>query len=140
VNLKELARRDLERAGLIFQEARSYKDRGIWNMAVRRAQEAVELALKASLRWAGLDVPRVHDVGPTLKQHTARFPDQFSKLIPKLAEISRALRLERETSFYGDEASGVAAEELYVAEDAEKALEKAEFVLRACEVLFARRG
>jgi len=125
VNVKELAKRDLDRARLVLQEAQAYLDRGVWNMAVRRAQEAVELALKASLRWAGLDVPRVHDIGPTLKQYAIGFPKEFSKLIPELADISRSLRLEHETSFYGDEIAGIPAEDLYVAEDADKALEAA---------------
>ena len=35
-----------------------------FNLAVRRAQEVVELCLKGALRMLGLDYPRVHDVGP----------------------------------------------------------------------------
>lgn len=140
MNLGELTKRDLKRAKLIYEEAENYHARGVWNMIVRRAQEAVELALKASLRWAGLDAPRVHDVGPALRRYAARFPKQFAELIPRLAQISRDLRLERETSFYGDETTGVAAEELYLEQDTEEALKGADFVLRACERLFAEGG
>ncbi|MFN3742682.1 MAG: HEPN domain-containing protein [Anaerolineales bacterium] len=75
----------------------------MWNLTLRRAQEAVELALKGALWWAGLEVPRIHDVGVVLRQNRHRFPPEFAAHIPKLASISRALAAERERSFYGDE-------------------------------------
>jgi HEPN domain-containing protein len=53
----------LERARVILEEARSLQAKGVWNLVVRRAQEVVELALKGALQWAGLEVPRLHDVG-----------------------------------------------------------------------------
>lgn len=31
---------------------------------VREAQECVELALKAMLRYVGVELPKIHDVGP----------------------------------------------------------------------------
>ncbi len=34
-----------------------------YNIAVRRAQEVVELSLKGCLRILGIDYPKVHDVG-----------------------------------------------------------------------------
>ena len=102
---------------------------------VRRAQEAVELALKGALLWAGLEVPWVHDVGVFLRQNRRRFPAEFARQIPRLASLSRALAVERERSFYGDEESGLTLEMLYDELDAVEALEKATFVLEACRRL-----
>ena len=41
-------------------------ERGVWNMAVRRAQEAVELELKSILALLGMDYPKDHDQAPLL--------------------------------------------------------------------------
>ena len=89
---RDLALQDFRRAELILAEARVYREKGAWNLVVRRAQEAVELALKAALRFIGVDPPRVHDVGPSLREHASKFPPAFATAIPKLASISRAQR------------------------------------------------
>lgn len=125
----------LQRAAIILEEAKNLKARGVWNLVVRRCQEAVELALKSALVFVGVQPPRVHDVGPTLKEHSERFPEEFRQHIPHLASISRSLRAERELSFYGDEESGVPPEALYGPDDADEALRKAEFVLEKCQAL-----
>lgn len=93
------------------------------------------MALKAALSRAGLEAPRLDDVGPILIQNANRFPPDFQARIPNLASASRALRAERETSFYGDEASGMPPESLYRRADAEQALVKARDVLPACRSL-----
>lgn len=132
---REIAAQDVQRADVILQEARSLLDRGAWSLVVRRGQEAVELALKGALRWAGVEVPKVHDVGPHLLRHADRFPVWFTDDLPRLSEISGRLRREREASFYGDEASGVAPEAMYDEADAKEALAEATFVLDRCRHL-----
>ena len=125
----------LRRALIILDEAKSLKSKGVWNLVVRRCQEAVEPALKSVLVFVGIQPPRVHDVGPTLKEHSEKFPPEFRQYITQLASISRALRAERELSFYGDEESGMPPETLYSLDDADEALRKAEFVLEKCQAL-----
>lgn len=70
MNNHTAARANLERAQRILEEARLLNERGAWNL--------VELSLKGALWWAGVDVPRLHDVGAILRQHTQRFPDRSS--------------------------------------------------------------
>ncbi|MFA0784863.1 HEPN domain-containing protein [Fervidibacter sacchari] len=120
---------------IILYEVKSLKSKGVWNLVVRRCQEAVELALKSALVFVGIQPPRVHDVGPTLKEHSEKFPPEFRQYITQLASISRALRAERELSFYGDEESGMPPETLYSLDDADEALRKAEFVLEKSQAL-----
>jgi len=132
---REAAGRDIRRASIILDEARILQERAAWSLAVRRAQEAVEIALKGALRWAGIEVPRLHDVGFLLRQNPGRFPPEFTALVPRLASISRSLRAERERSFYGDEETGLPPEELYSEEDGDEAIQKAGFVLKACMAL-----
>lgn len=125
----------MSRASIILQEAEYLKEKEAWNLVVRRSQEAVELALKCSLLWAKIEVPRIHDVGPILKQYAHRYPESFKSQIPRLASISRLLRAEREISFYGDEQSGVPPESLYTMDDALEALSKTNEVLIECQKL-----
>ena len=140
MNNHQMARAMLRRAEAILDEARYLYQKGYWNLVVRRCQEGVELALKAALLWAGAEVPRLHDVGPILQREKHRFPGWFQTHIPRLASVSRRLRLEREISFYGDEQSGIPAEELYGELDARSALEEAQRVLETCGRLFAERS
>ncbi len=130
-----VAESSFKRAKIVLDEADGLSAAGHWNLAVRRSQESVELALKGALAWAGLAVPKVHDVGPLLKQHADRFPAGFAEAVQQLASISRGLRAEREVSFCGDPESGIPPEDLYGPEDAREALQKAGFVLEQCQAL-----
>lgn len=56
---KEGARIILERAKIIFDEAENLASKSVWNLVVRRCQEAVEVALKGAITWAGVQPPRV---------------------------------------------------------------------------------
>ncbi len=93
-----------------------------FNMVVRRAQEVVELTLKAALKILGVDYPKVHDVAPL-------FSDQLRQkrgiddpaLLQRIEEASLWLAESRASSFYLDREYG--------AEDAEKAIQDAAFVL-----------
>ena len=132
---REAAQYSLQRAKIILTEAEHLRDQEIWNLVVRRCQESVELALKGALLWAGINVPRIHDVGGILVQHSSRFPGDLRPALPELASISRTLRAERETSFYGDEDSGMPPELLYTESDADTALEKTHTVLTTVQRL-----
>lgn len=98
----DLARSYLEKATKrkrvldVLMEEAAYSD------VIREAQELVELAMKAMLRWVGIDPPKWHDVGPIMLENVELFPDSLRPDLPRLAEISRWLRKEREFSFYGD--------------------------------------
>jgi HEPN domain-containing protein len=76
--------------------------RAAFSDVVRESQEVVELALKGMLRWAGIDPPKIHDVGDLVLQFAERFPAVSGPELQALAEASKELRKEREFSFYGD--------------------------------------
>lgn len=98
-------------------------------IAVRRSQEAVEMALKAALRAAGVEPPRWHDVGDVLRANAARLPPALQASVERLARISADLRQDREAAFYGDEAAGLTPDDLYGEADARQAAEDAAFVV-----------
>lgn len=94
---------------------------------VREAQELVELALKALLRQAGIEPPKWHDVGGTVREFHARFPTLTADELTRIVEISSWLRKEREASLYGD--IDFIPTEQYGAPAAERAMADATFVL-----------
>jgi hypothetical protein len=100
---------------------------------IREAQEIVELCLKAALRIAGIDPPKIHDVGSLLATYEARFPPSFAVRIPRLAAISAWLRKEREFAFYGD--IDFIPTERYSREEAQRAFDDAGFVIDAVHLL-----
>ena len=81
--------------------------------AVRFAQEATELSLKAALRWVGIDYPRAHDVGEVLVEHARRFPSWFRDPLREIAPLSHDLALRRGIALYGLEIEGRPASELF---------------------------
>lgn len=96
---------------------------------VRESQEVVELLLKALLRSFGLAVPFSHDLSEALDTNAARLPSEVRERIPRLAEISRRLRKDRELAFYGSE--DVTPSTFYTRGDAQEARAMAEEVLAA---------
>ena len=111
-----------EAEGILRRDAQGALNEKDFNMAVRRAQEVVELTLKGALKILGVDYPKVHDVAPL-------FSDQLRQkrgvgnptVLQKIEEISLWLAESRAPSFYLDREYGE--------EDAEQALGDAVFVL-----------
>jgi HEPN domain-containing protein len=99
-----------------------------WADVVRESQEVVELALKGLLRAAGVDPPRVHDVGDVLLAESDRLPGLLGHEIDQLAAASRDLRRDRELAFYG--AEDLTPSDFYKREDAEQARAAARLVVR----------
>lgn len=129
----ELARAYLEKASKRRRVLEVLKEEQAWSDVVREAQELVELALKAMLREVGVDPPKWHDVGPILIEQAERFPDATRAQLSELARISHWLRKEREFSFYGD--VDFIPTEQYSAQDADRAIVDATYVLEAAKRL-----
>lgn len=107
-------------------------DEDDYSDVIREAQEIVELALKGMLRQIGIEPPKWHDVGQLILEYRTRFPDEVSAQAEKLAGISAWLRKEREFSFYGD--IDFIPTEQYSKEDAQRAIDDAEFAVRMSEL------
>jgi len=90
-----------------------------WADVVRESQEIVELALKALLRSAGVDPPRIHDVSDVLEAEAHRLPEIIREELGTLTRISRNLRRDRELAFYG--AEDLTPSGFYTQEDGEQA-------------------
>ena len=78
-------------------EVESYDD------VVQEAQEIVELILKGVLHYVGVDPPRRHDIGATLKDVGDRLPPVWRDRLDHIETISRALFEERGHALYGGE-------------------------------------
>jgi HEPN domain-containing protein len=113
----------LRRAAARLKALRVFLEEESWADAVREAQEAVELTLKALLRGVHIEVPRVHDVSPILDQYRERMPASVRPRLDELMEISRRLRRDRELAFYGSE--DLTPSEFYTAKDAAEAVAQA---------------
>jgi HEPN domain-containing protein len=98
-----------------------------WADVVRESQEVIELTLKALLRHAGIEVPRIHDVSPLLAEHRERLPEGLRGHVERFSRISRTLRRDRELAFYGSE--DLTPSDFYRAEDAREAFADAQWVV-----------
>lgn len=112
--------------------------RAAFSDVIRESQEVVELALKGMLRWAGIDPPKIHDVGDLLLQFAERFEGVTSHQLTALAEASKELRKEREFSFYGD-IDFIPTDE-YDLDDADTALGQARLATDCLGRLLSRRA
>jgi len=105
----------------VLEQERSHAD------VVRESQEVIELTLKALLRHAGIEVPRIHDVSPLLRENLDRLPEAIRTDVERLSQISRTARRDRELAFYGSE--DLTPSEFYQAGDASEAFASARWVV-----------
>ncbi|MBZ5637662.1 MAG: HEPN domain-containing protein [Acidobacteriia bacterium] len=131
MNNRNLAQSYVVKARKRLKALAVLKDEGAHSDVVREAQELVELALKGMLRAAGIEPPKLHDVGGLLVDHAAKFPESERDALPRAAEISKRLRRERELAFYGD-LDFIPTEE-YSAADAERAYAEAASIVEMAE-------
>jgi len=136
---EELARGYLRQARYRLGEVERALSDGEWAIAIRRSQECVEQALKAALRFVGLEPPKWHDVSEVLLRYPERFPPWFRERLDDLALISRRRKEHRELSFYGNEVEGIPPDALYTLEDAQQARDDAQVVYRLCHRLIEGR-
>ena len=122
-----LAESYLIKARVRLEVLEVYLDKEAYSDVVREAQEIVELALKGMLRQVGMEPPHWHDVGWFVREHRDRFPAVTDSGIERLAEVSTALRKERELAFYG--AIDFIPTDEYTREQAEQALDDATWVV-----------
>jgi HEPN domain-containing protein len=114
------------RAGHRLAALRVLLDRDAHADVVCEAQEIIELCLKALLRASGVTVPQIHDVGRIVVGEVDRLPVAVRPDAGRMAEISKALRKDREISFYGSE--DLIPSEFYTRADVERAFDDARWV------------
>ena len=100
---RDLASDHLRRAGARLRALDVLFESGSWADVVRESQEVVELTLKGLLRACGVEPPRIHDVADVLLAERERLPKELAPHVERLADISRALRRDRELAFDGAE-------------------------------------
>lgn len=101
---------------------------GDFNLAVRRAQEVVELALKGALNLMCTEYPRLHDVAPLFCQQVQeKREDSDLEILTKIREISLWLAQARGPALY--------LEQDYEVQEADRAFADAGFVIKEIEAL-----
>jgi HEPN domain-containing protein len=71
---------------------------------VRRAQECIELSIKAVLRILAIEFPKEHDVSDILQDlNGLKLPSWFADELPGLASIMRKITPKRGPALYGFE-------------------------------------
>jgi HEPN domain-containing protein len=125
--LDRLSEDYIKRAIIRYEVLNEYFKREDYADVVREAQETVELLLKAVLLDIGLIVPTMHDVSIIIEKNKEFLKEPLFSNCEKIRSISKALRKEREVSFYG--AEDFLPSEVYSEIDARKAIEDVKFVL-----------
>jgi len=97
----ERADRLLREARQIAGEMKRALDAEAWNLATRRAQEALELTIKALLNEMGVDYPKTHDPAPVFAQAVrTRGIEVDADVLASLTILSRELANIRSPAFY----------------------------------------
>jgi len=129
MNNKKSANAYLGDAEVILEECRFSLDRMHWHRVVRKCQEASELAVKGLFKYLGVEYPKAHILGRVFKKEIARHEIFSREDLNRIAFISDSLAFDREVSFYGSPEGGTAAE-LFDQEDAQEALESAQWLCK----------
>lgn len=121
----DIAKTYIKDALIILKESEDSFNNGHYHRAIRKCQEAVELALKGLLRLKGVEYPKTHKIGKVLSDV---LKNEISDLfLQKAVDLSDRLADIREASFYGSE--GAPAEELFDRDDAREVLDDAGFII-----------
>ena len=97
----DIARRMLDEARLLAEELDRSWERERWNLAVRRAQEIVELSLKGLLKALCMEYPRLHDVGGAFAAAAAaKGLGVDAETIDRIRQVSSYLARDRAPAFY----------------------------------------
>ena len=104
---------------------------------IREAQEVVELLEKAILIKMGINPPKWHDVIDVIIEHKEELPEKVKKEIIELKNDCKYLRSQRELAFYGE--ADFIPDDFYSEEDAKKAIEIAQKMLRITEKIFREK-
>ena len=117
----ERGKKLIAESGELLKEAKRACQSSLYNIAVRRSQETVELGLKGLLMIMGIEYPKIHDVGMVFYEQAKKKAVKIEeKDLERIKSVSSQLAKEREASFY--------MEKDYIREEAEEASEAAEFV------------
>ena len=135
MNSQVLARDYLRRGKARRRALQVLYEEGSYDDVVREAQAIVELVLKGTLRIVGVDPPKRHDVGSTVKECGDRLPESWHTRLDEIEATSRTLYEERGHAFYGDEASLTPASALFGEADAQRAIAWADELLELFEEL-----
>lgn len=137
MNTEAMAKAYLGDAEYSLREAKTALEERVHHRAVRRAQECVELALKAALRLVGVEYPREHEISTVLIEISERkmLPGWFISALPRVGKVSKRLAEERGPAFYGEERAFVPPASLYGENEAKSAVRDAEEVLNLCKKL-----
>lgn len=103
-----------------------------WHRAVRKCQEATELAIKGLFRYLGIEYPKSHLLGRVIKRELGRFRFLNSDELNKMTFITDSLIFDREPSFYGSP-DGTPASELFEEDDAREVIENTKWIINAVE-------
>lgn len=97
----ERAERLVGEARQVAGEMRRALDDAAWNLATRRAQEVLELVIKALLNEMGVDYPKTHDPAPVFVQAVrTRGIDVDARVLDSLTTLSHELADIRSPAFY----------------------------------------
>ncbi len=110
---QEMARDYLHRARRCLKEAELAVQDGDAPGALRRSQEALEMAAKATLRYLGVEYPREHDVSDALPEIEGRLPDHFRQRIGEFKRLLSELTKIRGPAMYGYERQGIPASKAF---------------------------
>jgi HEPN domain-containing protein len=126
----ERADRLVGEARQIAGEMRRALEGGAWNLATRRAQEVLELVIKAQLNQMSVEYPKTHDPAPVFAQAIrTRGIGVDAAVVDSLTALSEELAKIRGPAFYQETAITDAQARDWV-QRVERALEFGEDLLR----------
>ena len=128
MNNFDLSQKLLSEARECYENMLNSYGKSSWNMVIRRAQEVVELSIKALLKIMGVEYPKSHDVGEVFELTCIQNGIMVENtVLIRIKQISYELAKDRSPAFY--------IEKIYNEENAEKAKTDAEFVMNFAESL-----
>lgn len=135
-----LARDYLRRAHVRRRALDALFSPGGYPDVVRGSQDLVELILKGALRFVGFEPPKRHDVHRVMDAVADRLTPEWRQALVELRDALDRLAADRGPAFYGDEAEGIPASDLFGEPEARAAMAVVDRLLDLYERLLHQPG
>lgn len=131
----DMAREYFRWANRCLAEASDAMADNFFPAVIRRSQEALELSLKAILRYFAIEFPREHDVSECIDLILDRLPAPSRDIMVQAKPLMSELAKKRGPAMYGLEEQGMPPGALFTKHEAERVFSAVSSIVLHCRAI-----
>jgi HEPN domain-containing protein len=128
----------LDHATWYLEKAQEACSRRKYSIAIRHAQESLELATKGILRLFTIEYPRSPDISDAIDIILDKLTPEYADILKTAKPLIKELVDKRGPAFYGNEREGVPPHKLFNSTYADTTVKRVQVIVSACEEILRK--